>query len=64
MKEKLCKTVTWRIIATTTTLLIVYFLTGQLELAGSAVAIEVIAKSIIYYLHEIAWDNYELTVNG
>jgi adenylylsulfate kinase len=63
-KKKIFKTITWRIAATSTTLLIVYLLTGKLQLAGSAAVVEVIAKSIIYYVHETAWDNYEFIVDS
>jgi len=35
---------------------IVYFLTGELEIAGSVALIEVVLKILIYYLHETIWD--------
>ncbi|WP_018249264.1 DUF2061 domain-containing protein [Orenia marismortui] len=59
-KLRLLKAVTWRITATTTTMLIVYFLTGELKLAGSAALVEIISKIAIYYLHEGIWERITL----
>jgi adenylylsulfate kinase len=55
-KIKLFKTVTWRITASTTTLIIVYILSGEIKTAGAFTFIEIIIKTIIYYLHETFWD--------
>ncbi len=58
-KKILLKSITWRITATTTTMLIVYLLTGEWRLAGSAAVVEIIIKTIIYYLHESLWEKVE-----
>ncbi|SDC07904.1 MULTISPECIES: DUF2061 domain-containing protein [unclassified Candidatus Frackibacter] len=58
--RRILKSVTWRITATTTTILIVYFLTGEFKLAGSAALMEVLLKTTIYYLHETVWDKVEV----
>jgi len=50
------KALTWRLAATTTTVLIAYYLTGNAEIAFSLGAIEVIAKTLLYYLHERLWE--------
>ena len=55
-KRSVTKAVTWRVIATLTTMGIVYGLTGDLVLAGGAGAIEVVAKFVLYYLHDRAWN--------
>lgn len=55
-KTKLFKTLTWRITASTTTLLIVYVLSGEIKTAGAVTLLEVIIKTVIYYLHETFWD--------
>ncbi len=55
-KKNILKTITWRITASTTTLLLVYILTGEIKIAGSVTLLEIIVKSIIYYLHETIWD--------
>lgn len=45
----------WRIIATTTIIVIVYFKTGQIESALEIGAIEFIIKYLLYFFHERAW---------
>ncbi len=49
------KTISWRILATTTTVIIAYFVFGDIENALKVGGIEFFAKMIIYYLHERAW---------
>ena len=49
------KGLSWRIIATTTTTTIAYFVTGEIGLALSIGGIEFVGKIFIYYLHERAW---------
>jgi len=49
------KTLTWRVLATTDTFIISYFITGRFDLAGAIAGIEVATKIILYYLHERAW---------
>ena len=46
---------TWRIIATTTTIIIAYVITGEIGTALSIGMIEFVGKIIIYYLHERIW---------
>ncbi|KXS43211.1 MAG: hypothetical protein AWU54_1092 [Candidatus Frackibacter sp. T328-2] len=58
--RRIFKSITWRIVATTTTILIVYSLTGEFKLAGSAALMEVLLKTAIYYLHETVWDKVEV----
>ncbi len=53
--RSILKGFTWRILATTTTIVIAYFITGEI---GDALAIggtEFVGKLLIYYLHERAW---------
>ncbi len=53
--RSMLKGVTWRIIATTTTVAIAYIITGEIREALKIGAIEFIGKISIYYLHERAW---------
>jgi uncharacterized membrane protein len=53
--RSLLKGLTWRVVATTTTIVIVWALTGDTRIALQIGAIEVVAKIIVYYLHERAW---------
>jgi len=52
----LAKTITWRITATLTTILLVLIFTKKLDTALTVGSIEFFAKMIIYYLHEKIWD--------
>ena len=54
-QRSLAKAITWRICATITTIILVLVFTGNLLIALSVGSVEVIAKLIIYYLHERAW---------
>ena len=51
------KGLTWRIIASLTTMGLVYAFTGDLILMAEVGALEVIAKLTFYYFHERAWGN-------
>lgn len=53
--RSILKGVTWRIIATTTTISIAYIITGKMDDALKIGAIEFVGKIFIYYLHERAW---------
>ena len=50
------KTLSWRIIATSTTLTIVYIFTNDFVLSAGVGGFETIAKIILYYLHERMWN--------
>lgn len=54
----LAKTITWRVLATTDTFLIAWFITGQVDWAAGIAGIEVITKMFLYYGHERLWYNY------
>jgi len=54
----LAKTISWRIVASITTFIIFYLTAGgkvAIQVISAAIGIEVVAKMIIYYLHERAW---------
>ncbi|MGE9266981.1 MAG: DUF2061 domain-containing protein [Verrucomicrobiales bacterium] len=53
--RSLLKAVSWRVIATTTTIVIAYFIFGDIEPALKVGGIEFFAKFVVYYLHERAW---------
>lgn len=52
----LAKTTTWRVTATLTTIIIAYFIIGDVEAALAIGGIEFFAKMVIYYLHERIWN--------
>ena len=49
------KTISWRIVATTTTMIIAYFVFGNVSAALTVGGIEFFAKMVIYYFHERLW---------
>ena len=53
--RSIMKGLTWRVVATTTTIAIAYLITGRVDLALQIGAVEVVAKLFFYYLHERAW---------
>jgi adenylylsulfate kinase len=56
-RRSIVKGVSWRFLATTTTIIIVYVFFGRLDLAIAAGMIETVAKVILYWGHERAWMN-------
>jgi uncharacterized membrane protein len=54
-KRSVVKTITWRVLATTDTFFISYWITGHLDWAGLIAGIEVLTKMFLYYFHERAW---------
>jgi uncharacterized membrane protein len=50
------KTLSWRILASSTTLLLVYFFTENVVISASVCIIEIVVKTLIYYIHERIWD--------
>lgn len=60
MQEKayrsVAKTISWRTLGTLDTMIISYFVTGNLVMAASIGSIEVITKMVLYYFHERAWN--------
>jgi len=54
-KRSIVKGISWRVFATTTTVIIVYVFFGRLDLAIAAGLIETVAKVGLYWLHERAW---------
>ena len=56
--RSVAKALSWRVIATLTTMIAVFIVSGGLwELALGVGIIDVVAKLVLYYLHERAWIN-------
>jgi adenylylsulfate kinase len=58
------KGITWRIIASGTTMSVVYFATGDLKLVASVGLVDVTAKVFFYYLHERTWGKVKWGIVG
>lgn len=56
VKKSIAKTITWRVIATLTTIGLVLLFTRQIELSLTVGALETIAKTMFYYFHERFWN--------
>ncbi len=54
-RRSVAKSLSWRTVATLTTILIVLLFTGEIELAVAIGGVEVVAKLVIFYLHERLW---------
>ncbi len=50
------KAISWRTVGTIDTVVVSYFITGNLVMAVSIGSIEVVTKMFLYYLHERAWN--------
>ena len=60
MQEKqyrsIIKAVSWRTVGTIDTMLVSFFVTGNLVMAISIGSVEVVTKMVLYYFHERAWN--------
>ncbi len=54
-KRSIVKGISWRVVATTTTIIIVYVFFDRLDLAIAAGMIETVLKIGLYWLHERTW---------
>jgi len=54
--RSLLKSASWRVLGTLDTVLITWFVTGELTVAFSVGSIELITKMALYFFHERIWD--------
>lgn len=55
-KRSFVKAVSWRVIATTTTMLIVYMLTNDFRVMTGIGILDILFKTAVYYMHERIWN--------
>ena len=55
-KRSIIKAACWRVIATSTTMILVFIFTGEVLISIGVGFVEVISKIIFYYFHERIWD--------
>ncbi|MDQ1244484.1 MAG: adenylylsulfate kinase, partial [Campylobacterota bacterium] len=53
--RSVAKGFSWRLFATTTTVIIVYIFFGRLDMAIAAGLLETVAKVALYWAHERVW---------
>ena len=56
--KSIMKTLAWRVVASTDTLIFAWVLTGDFKIAGSIMSIEIVTKMFLYYAHERAWNRF------
>lgn len=54
--RSIVKAISWRTVGTIDTIIVSYFITGNLIMAASIGSIEVVTKMALYYFHERAWN--------
>ncbi|MGV7105359.1 DUF2061 domain-containing protein [Flavobacterium sp. U410] len=57
-KISACKAVTWRLLGTLDTMIISFFMTGDIKIAFSIGSFEVFTKMVLYFIHEKVWDKW------
>jgi len=58
--RSLLKTISWRVIASLGTVILVYIFTGELTISLGVGALDAIIKTVLYYAHERAWSRIRL----
>jgi uncharacterized membrane protein len=55
LKRKILKTITYRIMMFVGTFIIILLLTGDYRIASAAGFLDIIVKTLLYFLHECVW---------
>ena len=58
-KRSIMKALSWRVIAVLITTTIVFIVSGRVDLAAEVGVMDCLAKLLIYYLHERAWNHID-----
>ena len=54
--RSIVKAISWRVLGTVDTMIIAWFITGEIAMALSIGSIEVVTKMILYFFHERIWN--------
>ena len=54
--RSLVKTLSWRVTGSAATFLIAWGIGGNLAIAGTIAMIQIVANTLLYYLHERVWN--------
>lgn len=54
--RSLIKTISWRITGSLSTFLIAFLISGNFGIAGTIATIQLVANTILYYIHERVWN--------
>lgn len=55
-KRSIAKTISWRLTGSFSTFMISYLILGSFTIASSIAIIQIIANTLLYYLHERVWN--------
>ena len=55
-ERSIVKSISWRILGTTDTVVISWIITGTLSLAFSIGFVELLSKMVLYFIHERIWN--------
>jgi uncharacterized membrane protein len=55
-RRSIVKTISWRLTGSGSTFLISWLISSDLAIAGTIAVIQLIANTILYYLHERLWN--------
>ena len=54
--RSMIKTLSWRVTGSSATFLIAWIIGGNLVVAGTIAMIQIVANTLLYYLHERVWN--------
>ena len=54
-RKSILKALSWRAVGTIDTFLLAWLVTGKTVTAGSIAVLELVTKTVLYYVHERAW---------
>jgi uncharacterized membrane protein len=54
-RRSLVKTISWRLTGSGATFLISYLISGNFAIASSIAGIQIVANTVLYYIHERIW---------
>lgn len=57
--RSIAKTISWRLTGSFSTFIISYLILGSFSIAGSIAIIQIIANTLLYYLHERVWNKID-----
>ena len=57
--RSIAKTISWRLTGSFSTFMISYLILGSFSIAGSIAIVQIIANTILYYLHERVWNKID-----
>lgn len=55
-RRSIAKTLSWRLTGSAATFLIAWIISGSWHMASGIAVIQIVANTLLYYLHERAWN--------